>query len=268
MRHPEPRPEPERAEGGGTTPAVTPTSPAEAGLRSGAPPDPGESRYGAAAWFEHTAQSSKRVAMLEIVVGLLVLAPFIAIREIPFLASRVHEIRILRFGFEGPPRYVALMQVEAQRSLIDMPLDVGHVIPTGRAGEPGPGGHAHSNDRHGKITRPDATAGERGQTLVERAQSGSAAPLMQSSDLVIETLVRPVYPEDARARGIEGHVAVIAHIDTLGAVAEAEVMTPSGCDELDESSRSAVLRCRFRPYHQDGHAQDVYAVFRFAFRIY
>ena len=95
-------------------------------------------------------------------------------------------------------------------------------------------------------------------------------PIFQSDELVIEELVRPVYPEDARERGIEGRVAVIAHVDTLGRVVEAEVMNPSGEAQLDAASRAAVLRCRFRPYRTGdrGPAQEVYAVFRFSFRIY
>jgi len=37
---------------------------------------------------------------------------------------------------------------------------------------------------------------------------------------------------------------------------------------LDAASRVAVLRCRFRPYRVDDHVQEVYAVFRFSFKIY
>ena len=38
--------------------------------------------------------------------------------------------------------------------------------------------------------------------------------------------------------------------------------------ELDHASRDAVMQCRFRPYRRDGENREVYAVFRFAFRIY
>jgi TonB family protein len=150
------------------------------------------------------------------------------------------------------------------------PRDVGRVVT--HSGRKGP---------QGKPSKPVARAagvrsmplpgqyGESGNDLVARAiASRGQVPVMQSSELVIEELVRPEYPEEARRRDIEGHVAVLALVDTLGNIAEAQVMNPSGERSLDEAARAAVLRCRFRPYREDGKLTEVYAVFRFAFRIY
>jgi protein TonB len=111
--------------------------------------------------------------------------------------------------------------------------------------------------------------GESGHDLLSRALAEEGrVPIFQSDELIIEQLVRPQYPEDARSRGIEGRVAVLARVDTLGQVVEAEIMNASGELQLDAASRAAVLQCRFRPYRVDGAPREVYAVFRFAFRIY
>jgi hypothetical protein len=37
---------------------------------------------------------------------------------------------------------------------------------------------------------------------------------------------------------------------------------------MDQASWDAVMHCKFRPYRVEGEAREVYAVFRFAFRIY
>ena len=111
--------------------------------------------------------------------------------------------------------------------------------------------------------------GEAPQTLVARALAGQGrVPIFQSDELIIEQLVRPEYPEDARQRGIEGKVKVLALVDTAGKVVEAEVMTASGEPQLDRAAEVAVRRCRFRPYQVGGERREVYAVFVFAFRIY
>jgi hypothetical protein len=41
-----------------------------------------------------------------------------------------------------------------------------------------------------------------------------------------------------------------------------------GAAELERASSEAVWQCRFRPYRPQGRAREVYALFRFNFRIY
>src|SRR2546422_833171 len=86
--------------------------------------------------------------------------------------------------------------------------------------------------------------------------SQSQVPIFQSNDLIIERLVRPTYPEDARDQGLEGKVAVLARVDTAGQVIEAEVMTGSGALQLDRAAEEAVRQCRFRPYRVAGEAPE------------
>ena len=225
--------------------------------------------HGTQAYFDGLRRNTRRLSLLCMAVGMAMLAPFLLMRITP-LGQAVRRIPIMRFGFEGTPRFVELVQVEAQPTAFIAPQAVGPVVVrSGRRGPPG------SPVPHPKTDAPRARAlegigaGEGGHDLAARAlASQGSVPIFQSNELVIEELVRPEYPERARDRGIEGHVAVLALVDTLGRVSEAQVVSPSGEPELDRASWSAVLRCRFKPFRQEGRAQEVYAVFRFSFRIY
>ena len=61
---------------------------------------------------------------------------------------------------------------------------------------------------------------------------------------------------------------MLGRVDTAGVVREAEVLTSSGEARLDHAAETAALQCRFRPYRVSGEAREVFAVFRYAFRIY
>ena len=225
--------------------------------------------HGSAAYFEERMRNGRRLAGLSLAVGVALLAPLILLRITP-LGQRVRDIPVMRFGFAGPPRYVEIMQVDARPSNLIETRDIGHVVvSTGRSGNPGKPGRTTVRGVGARAAPPSGTFGEAGNDLVARAlASQGRVPVMQSSDLVIDKLVRPEYPEDAQRRGIEGRVAILARVDTLGAVPEAQVMNPSGEPAMDDAALRAVLSCRFRPYRQDGKLTEVYAVFRFAFRIY
>lgn len=226
--------------------------------------------HGIESYFEARRRNLRRLSSLSLIVAVALLAPILVIQWTP-LGQHVRRTRIMRFGFEGPPRFVELVQIDAAPTTFAAPQNVGQVLI--RGGQPGREGVSpvaaprHTTDlRHAPETTGVTDAG---RNLMARAiASQGHVPIFQSSELVIEQLVRPEYPEEAREKGIEGHVAVLAHVDTLGRVVEAEVMNPSGESQLDAASRRAVLQCKFHPYRDGDHAQDVYAVFRFSFRIY
>ncbi len=226
-------------------------------------------QHGIDAYFEEFHRNIRRLASLSATVSLALLAPLIVMRATP-LGARFRDIRVMRFGFAGPPRYVELMQVDARPTDWLQPRDVGRIVTrSGRRGTVDERSKPVARRRDATNARPVTEFGEVGNDLVARAiASRGKVPVMQSTELVIEDLVRPEYPEEARRRGAEGHVAVLARVDTLGNVAEAQVMNPSGETDLDEASLVAVLRCRFKPYRDRGRLTEVYAVFRFAFRIY
>jgi len=225
--------------------------------------------HGSNGYFDERRRNARRLSAISLCVGLVLLVPILVLRMTP-LGSNVRDLDIMRFGFAGPPRYIELMQIDAEPTDLRDLRDVGRVNPkSGRRGRRGPQTRPVERDLGNHSRRLPGDNGDEGQSLIARAiASRGSVPVMQSSDLVIVTLVRPVYPDEARSRNIEGHVAVLARVDTLGNVAEAEIMTPSGETMLDLASHKAVMGCRFRPFMRDGRVSEVYAVFRFAFRIY
>lgn len=92
-----------------------------------------------------------------------------------------------------------------------------------------------------------------------------ALPVVQSEDLVIEHLVKPVYPVEARLRGLEAIVELEALVDEKGRVRSIRKISNSGDPMFEEVSRRAVRSCRFRPYLENGKPKSIYARFRFAF---
>lgn len=225
--------------------------------------------HGSIGYFDERRRNASRLSGLCLGVGLMFLAPIIILRVSP-LGSRVRDLEVMRFGFAGAPRFIELMQVDAEPTDLRDMRDVGSVNPeSGREGRKGPRASAVERDLGRRSKKLPGDNGDEGRDLIARAvASRGSVPVMQSSELVIETLVRPVYPDEARNRNIEGRVAVLARIDTLGNVAEAEVMTASGESVLDAASRKAVMDCKFKPFVREGKVSEVYAVFRFAFRIY
>jgi len=230
-------------------------------------------RYGAEAWLEGRRQNARRLARLQVVVGLALLLPLLALRLTP-LGHHVREIPVMRFGFEGAPRIVALVPEDADPNVRDAPQDVGRLVSRGgAAGAKTERAIVRDDARHGHVVLPaPGLGGEGGHELIARAiASRGATPVMQSSDVIIDVLVRPDYPVEARARGAQGHVAVLADIDTTGAVLATEVMTSTGDPELDELSRRAVMKCRLRPFRPDGpegRPIEIFVVFRYLFTIY
>jgi TonB family protein len=94
------------------------------------------------------------------------------------------------------------------------------------------------------------------------------APVIRSQELVIQELVRPIYPEEARANDVEGTVEVLALVDTTGLIAQATILGGTGNPLLERAATDAVLQCRYHPYRRDGRAERVYAPFRIRFSLY
>jgi TonB family protein len=227
--------------------------------------------HGIRRFFFERARCRRRVAVVSASLGAFLLM-LLGVASIPSVSRMLEETPLVRFGFEGPTRYVRLVRVEAVRGADDALTDIGKVeaSPARRAGERGGGPTPARRAGSARGKTPNLSGhGEANYDLVARALSGqSQVPVFQSDELIIEHLVRPAYPEDARDRGIEGRVSVIAHVDTLGEVIEAQVWSRSGEPQLDRAAEAAVRQCRFRPYRVQGAAREVYAVFRFAFRLY
>ncbi len=229
-------------------------------------------KHGIEHFFYERARCGRRVASLAAAFALLFLSG-LGLATVPAIHGRFAKTQFMRFGFAGPKRVVTLVRMEAEPGSPEPMTDVGRVRP--RSERSGGGGTGLGTPRAGKKPAEERARGPRlvddgagTHDLVRRALGQNAVPVFQSEELVIEKLVRPIYPEDARTRGIEGKVAVLALVDTLGRVSDAEVMTASGEPLLDSAAEHAVRQCVFRPFQQDGMTREVYAVFRFAFRIY
>jgi len=58
---------------------------------------------------------------------------------------------------------------------------------------------------------------------------------------------RPEYPEEARARGIEGSGVILVYVRADGSVASARVLQSSGHAILDRAAKAAFVQWRFVP---------------------
>jgi len=233
--------------------------------------------YGSQHYYMERARNERRLWLTTTSVSAVLLA-LQTILLVPAVHQAIEE-RILppartlhRFGFEGADQYVRRIRLETEGPPGPRPGRPTLVWQSAYTRKGGRADEASSTDPHAlPETRPVGSGpGESIADLVSRARVlyGGSAPVMRSDDLVIENLVRPEYPQEARDRDIEGRVALVALVDTLGAVARVDLMSSTGAPILEEASIAAVKKCRFRPYRVDGKVTEVFAVFRFVFRIY
>jgi TonB family protein len=227
--------------------------------------------HGAQGFFVERGRSARRVAMLAAGLAVLLLAPLIALTLPPFQRP-LREIlrRTTRFGYEGPDHYVRRITLQ-QLSGVHLVLREIGSVDTRRAR---PGGAVRArrveDPRAQPETRPNTFGpGMADEDMTARAVSRLAnVPVVQSVDLVIEYASKPIYPQAESERGIEGKVAVQALVDTTGRVVDVQLFASSGVGAFERSAAEAVWQYRFRPYRPAGVASEVYAIFRFAFRIY
>ena len=226
--------------------------------------------HGTQSYFAERARNARRVAIIAATTGLALYAGLGSGSRIPAVKRMFNDP--VRFGFEGPEQFVRRITLTRPPGNAQTLRDIGAIrersARRGGAPSPAPSGHRASEPKsHSRVLGP----GDDPEDLLARAFSRRAdVPVMQSQDLVIEKLVRPAYPEHAYANDIEGHVAVMALVDTSGRVVEVQVL---GSDEFARrefgpAASEAVWRCVFRPYRPGGKAaREVYAMFRFNFTI-
>jgi TonB family protein len=234
--------------------------------------------HGSQEYFRERARFERRLSLTVASVSLVLLACeySLLLPEVrQSLLARFLENRALaprRFGFEGPEQYVRRITLETNGPPGPSPGRPLIYYQSARTVKGGRSQRKTSTDPHGRPdTRPPGIGpGESTADLMARARVlyGGSAPVMQSEDLIIERLVKPEYPPDARDRNVEGRVALVALVDTTGAIAHVDLMSSTGETQLVEAATAAVRQCRFRPYRVNGRLTEVYAVFRFSFRIY
>lgn len=226
--------------------------------------------YGIDFWIRERRLALRRVALHTLAIETCLLAGVLAL-QLPAIRSWVRPARrIVRFGYEGPDRYVERIQLQTQeRDQLPM-VDLGHVaqMPARQGGGGLDPARATSRKRSTRVSRLPGPGEDDVTRIAESRARMASVPLVQSSELVIESMVQPEYPEVLHQQGIEGRVAVMALIDTTGTVADVSVVSPSGHEQFEQSAMLAVKQSKFRPYRAEGATQEVYALIRYRFRIY
>ncbi len=221
--------------------------------------------HGIQLYFAELAANSRRVAMVLLTVS-AVCALVVAIwgrRVTSELADP------MRFGYEGPEQWVERIRLEE----LSRQQSPGLYAITYLTLESRKGGKRHGESS----SHPNAAVsankspglGDSDSDLLAMARMLAIdGPLVRSEDLIIERLVRPVYPDEAREQGIEGLVELVALVDTTGSVAQIQIVGGTRDPLLERAAATAILECRYRPYRVAEHRQQVWAAFRIAFSLY
>ena len=222
--------------------------------------------HGIHVYFAELAANSRRVAVVLLAVsavGLLVVA----------LWGRRVTSEVLddpkRFGYEGPEQWVERIRLEelARQQSPGLYAITHLTIDTRKGGRKRGESSSHPNAR--VATRNPPGEGDSDNDLLAMARMLSIdGPLVRSEDLIIERLVRPEYPDEAREKGIEGLVELVALVDTTGSVAQIQIVGGTREPLLERAAAMAILECRYRPYRVAEHTQQVWAAFRIAFSLY
>ncbi len=174
-----------------------------------------------------------------------------------------------RFGFEGPKQWVDRIRLEELANHEESGLyTITYLTTEARKG----GRKKLANSSHPQASPQVEKVpgeGEDPYDLLARARMLALdAPIIRSEDLVIEKLVRPAYPDEAREKNIEGTVEVVALVDTTGSVLQVQVVGGSRDPLLESAAAKAILECRYRPYRVHDEARRVWAAYRIAFSLY
>jgi TonB family protein len=176
-----------------------------------------------------------------------------------------------RFGFEGARQWVERIRLEelAQRDAQGL-YAITYLTAEARKGDRRDRDRSsHPNAEPVVATRAVDGEGDAERDLLARARMlAREGPVVRSEELVIERLVRPSYPDEARERDIQGVVELVALVDTLGHVRQVQVVGGSREPLLESAAAKAILECRYRPYRIDDRVHEVWAAFRIAFTLY
>jgi len=221
--------------------------------------------HGIDTYFGEFFANRRRVATVLLVVsGMLALVVGVAGRR----ASEVFEDP-KRFGYEGPKQWVDRIRLE-QMAEHEAPglFQVTYLTAESKKGGRKPT-RVSSNPQAVPVIEKVAGTGEDERDLLAKARMLPLdGPLIRSEDLIIERLVRPDYPEEARDKNVEGVVELVALVDTTGSVEQIQIVGGTGEPMLEHAAAKAILQCQYRPYRIKDEARRVWAAFRIAFSLY
>jgi TonB family protein len=221
--------------------------------------------HGSQNYFDERSRFEERVAAITFAVAIGFLAALLL-----FEATPVRELLNdpERFGFEGPSNFEQRIVLEnfMARANQSNGLGLEYVPRAVRGGGGAPSGRSRLKEGrpvplHGPLGPGDEDISQRQRS----ARRSSSVPLVRSDELIFERLVRPSYPDEALAKGIEGKFAVLALIDTTGRVVDVQVQSDEPDGLLEREAVAAVRECVIRPYRVNGVAQPIVARFPFNF---
>ncbi len=228
--------------------------------------------YGITAYFAERSRFRRRLSLCIVATAGAMLAAWSLWLLPPIrhtVQTAVPEDVLLRWGFEGRDRFVRriLLTATGTGSSPRSPLVTYVPMATLKGGR---SNRTSSTDPRAtpEVRVPGVGPGESAQELLTRARAiHREAPVVQSEDVIVEFAALPAYPDEARERDLEGHVALIAHVDTTGRVVGVDVLRSSGYRMLDVAGSDAAWRYVFRPIRLHGRISDAYVVIRFAFSL-
>lgn len=222
--------------------------------------------HGIDTFFAEFTANRSRVARLLVVVAVLFAA-------LLWLSGRRLVNTVLedpkRFGFEGPQQWVDRIRLEelAERESPGL-YAITYLTAERRKGGKKPANQSSHPQAEAQVAKTPGLGEAEDDLLAKARMLALEGPVIRSEDLVIERLVRPDYPEEARQRNIEGVVEVVALVDTTGSVLQIQIVGGTREPLLETAAAKAILECRYRPYRVDDHALRVWAAYRIAFSLY
>lgn len=222
--------------------------------------------HGIDTYFGEFIANRRRVATVLLAVS-GALALVIAVGGRRFTSEVLDDPK--RFGFEGPRQWVDRIRLE-EMAAHDAPglFQITYLTAESRKGGKKPR-HVSSNPQADPVVQKVVGTGEDELDLLAKARMLALdGPVVRSEELVIERLVRPEYPEEAREKNVEGVVELVALVDTTGSVMQIQIVGGTREPMLEHAAARAILQCRYRPYRVADEARRVWAAFRIAFSLY
>ncbi len=222
--------------------------------------------HGIDTFFGEYAANRRRVATILLVAS-------VGFGLVLWLAGRRMVSEVLddpkRFGFEGPTQWVERIRLEelAEREAPGL-YEITYLTAESRKGGKKPANQSSHPQAEPQLKRVPGLGLDEDDLLAKARMLALEGPVVRSEDLIIERLVRPDYPEEARQKSIEGVVEVLALVDTTGAVLQIQIVGGTREPLLETAAAKAILECRYRPYKVDDHARRVWAAYRIAFSLY
>ena len=222
--------------------------------------------HGIDTFFGEFAANRRRVALLLVVVAMVFAG------ALWFSGRRVASTVLddpKRFGFEGPRQWVERIRLEelAERESPGL-YAITYLTAEQRKGGKKPADQSSHPQAAAQVEKTPGMGEAEDDLLAKARMLALEGPVIRSEDLVIERLVRPDYPEEARNRNIEGIVEVVALVDTTGDVVQVQIVGGTREPLLETAAAKAILECRYRPYRVADHALRVWAAYRIAFSLY